>query len=262
MAFNAWKIHRAVNFEGACFGMAANSGASWQFPELLNVKFNYGNQEFPLEEIYNWGNNYTVINAANQGMAAQSSQEYTSLNAAISDQEPHEIMNILLDAFITPNTEVPLVAFDLHLSIGDFGHAVFPWAMVPAPEMNTYYLYIYDPNATGSYAARFEITYNDDYSNYTFEFGTETTPPYVFGMSLMHTQAIYAPQLIPGIIADEELLSTHDDEEETEEERDGEFVRLFCLEADAFQIDGGGGSITVNGNTVTNTIPDSKPWLN
>lgn len=261
-AFNSWKIHKTIGFEGACFGMAANAGASWQFPDLLNEKFNYGNQDNPLEDIYSWGNNFTLISAANQGMAAQASQQYTALNASPNDQQPHDILNTLMTAFSDPGIEIPIVAFNLYISGTVFGHAVFPYAMIPADEMNTYYLYYYDPNATGSYDSKFEITFDADFSHYSTQFGEQTTPLSIYGMGVMDTQDIYAPQLTPGIVAQDQYPTADGHSEEAEETRDGEQVRVFCLDTDAFQIDGGGGSIQVSDGAVTNTIEDSKPWLN
>ena len=261
-AFNSWKINRAENFGGACFGMAANAGASWQYPELLNSKFNEDGDEAFLQDIFNLGDSDILKNAAHEGMAAQSSQTYTSLNAAANTKLPHELLNDLKTIFLA-ESEMPIVAFSLHISAGLFGHAVFPYAMVPQG-LNEYKLFYYDPNAPGSYDSSFDIRYDENLSFYTTQFGEETTSEETYGMKLMLVQEIYEPQLTPGFTGElpQEAHDHHSNDVLAEAgNRDEGDPRIFSLGNNLLNIVGEGGEITVNGSEITNTIAGAQPWL-
>lgn len=260
-AFNAWKIHKTDDFEGACFGMASNAGAAWQFPELLNQKFNPSYTGIPdMSDVYALGNNSYVISAANQGMAAQASQTYTGINAGWDTVLPHEIMSQLFETFLY-DTEVPVIGFNLQLSVGLFGHAVFPYAMIPRPgELNTYDLVVYDPNASGNGTVAFEIVYFEDLSSYSIAFGDETTPPEAYGMQLMFAQDLYAPTLVPGFMATEVRSEEQQQVTSTTARASAEdCVRLFSLNASEVTITGAGGALTAAGNDISNTIDGARP---
>jgi hypothetical protein len=197
-AFAAWKVQRSNVFHGACFGMASNAGASWQFPEVISAKFQaWDNTEFNgWDNLYIRGND--AIDFANMSQAGQASQQYVAINAATSTIAADSIINIIAAALMGGG-EVPVIAATLMGNALIAGHALFPYGIGTMSNPNEYAIMVYDPNAPGDENVYIKVKYDGQYGSWTFLFGNVETNPLVYGLRLMHTRNLYDEHLLPSM---------------------------------------------------------------
>lgn len=240
-------------FNGACYGMAANSIMAWDTLSLLQQRFpSVGFTSTPANIFSSkpWRDACNIIMTAQQSPIVMQQKNYWN------DKEPREVLSALKASLADKEGAHPVLGIYKMEDDKFFGHAILPYKITTTQTSNTYVepVYCYDPNkalnnATGIVCKPNQ--YNSMEWEYNKSSGTTITNTDIGSLDLSYVQQLYSgtPNQFSGLVA-------------TDLSRSLNGVLLSTVaEGSHYRIGDGGNYAGPWGNTILGTLTTARPYV-